>query len=337
VRIVLVTSLFALLFLIFLMSVIKVTSLYKRYMKAKDNAVNGISFSVPEGAFFALLGPNGAGKTTTVSLLTTTLEKTSGEVHIAGYNLDTHASDIRAHIGVIFQGPSLDINLTSEENIRFHALLYGLYSYRPLYSLMPKAYKSRVSELADILDIKDAIFKPIHELSGGMKRKLEILRSLMHKPRVLFLDEPTTGLDPVSRKSLWDYLKVVRKEEQMTVFLTTHYLEEADGADHVGIINHGDLVHYGTPRALKKELVRDTIVLSADGSAREALRSELRAMNLSFEESDGAPFTITLTSNLRAQKIIHDIQTPLSVLEVERPTLEQAYLEVIWNGDKNQE
>ena len=229
--------------------VIEVNDLVKRYRKSTVNAVDGVNFYVEEGAFFALLGPNGAGKTTIVSILTTVLSQTSGSVSVAGYDLETKASKVREKIGVIFQNPSLDANLTAEENVRFHANLYGLFPFRPSFSLMSESYKRRVKRLASVLGIEKALHKPVKTLSGGMKRKLEIVRSLMHNPKILFLDEPTTGLDPVSRMNLWNYLQEIRESEKMTIFLTTHYLEEAEGADYLVVINNGKLV--GPSRLLK--------------------------------------------------------------------------------------
>jgi len=227
--------------------------LVKRYKKALENAVDGVSFSVAEGEFFAFLGPNGAGKTTAISVLTTTLAKTAGLVKIAGFDLDSREKEVRQRIGVIFQNHSLDKNLTAEENIRFHASLYGLFPFRPFYAFMPDEYKKRVGELADVVGLGRDLFKPIKSYSGGMKRKLEIVRGLMHNPRVLFLDEPTTGLDPLSRKNVWSYLQDVRKKENTTIFLTTHYLEEAESADNVCIINRGRIVAYGAPHDISGE------------------------------------------------------------------------------------
>jgi ABC-2 type transport system ATP-binding protein len=304
---------------------INVDRLVKRYKKADRNAVDDISFSVAEGEFFALLGPNGAGKTTTVSVLTTTLSKTGGAVEIAGFDLDKQASAIRRNVGVIFQAPSLDLNLTAEENIRFHALLYGLYPFRPSFSMMPQEYQARVKELAGVLGIQDAIFKPIRTFSGGMKRKLEIVRSLIHKPRVLFLDEPTTGLDPMSRKNLWEYLQKIRREEHVTIFLTTHYLEEAEEADHIGIINHGTLVMYGTPKDLKEKLLQDQLVV--DARDRKRLHAEL--LKHTTEVSESAPFVVKVGDGIKAQTIIKSISMPLTVLDIERPTLEEAYVKII--------
>lgn len=305
-------------------SAISVRNLIKRYKKEKINAVDGISFDVKNGEFFAFLGPNGAGKTTTISILTTTLAKTSGSVKIAGFDVDREGQAVRQNIGVIFQKPSLDENLTAEENIRFHVVLYGVYNFQPLFSLMPKSYKDRVMELSSLLDIQKEIFKPIRTYSGGMKRKLEIVRSLMHRPQILFLDEPTSGLDPLSRKSLWDYLQKVRKEQNTTIFLTTHYLEEAESADRVCIINKGKIVSLGTPEKIKQDLIAEYLLL--DSKDANKLKKELTSLNLKFE--DTRPFKV-YTGKKSPQEIICAIHTKLDVLKTHAPTLEDAYLEVI--------
>jgi ABC-2 type transport system ATP-binding protein len=232
---------------------VEVKNLVKKYRNSKVAAVNDVSFYVEKGSFFSLLGPNGAGKTTAISIITTLLSKTSGHVTINGFDVEKQASLVRQNIGVIFQNPSLDLNLTAEENIRFHANLYNLYPYKPSFKLMDAKYQNEVIRLAKVLDIQKEIFNPVKTFSGGMKRKLEILRSLMHNPKVLFLDEPTTGLDPVSRKNLWQYLKDIRKKTKTTIFLTTHYLEEAEGSDYVCILNGGKIVAKGTPTELKKK------------------------------------------------------------------------------------
>ncbi|HEU4674163.1 MAG TPA: ATP-binding cassette domain-containing protein, partial [Candidatus Limnocylindrales bacterium] len=190
--------------------IIAVEGLVKRYRKAERNAVDAISFEVEGGEFFALLGPNGAGKTTTLSILTTTLAPTAGRARIDGLDVVTDAAAVRQRVGIIFQRPSLDRNLTGEENVRFHAILYGLYPYAPGYRLMPAGYRRQVEDWAELLGLGRDIFKPVRTYSGGMLRKLEIVRSLVHRPRVLFLDEPTTGLDAPSRRALWSYLRDVR-------------------------------------------------------------------------------------------------------------------------------
>ncbi|MDR1206723.1 MAG: ATP-binding cassette domain-containing protein [Peptococcaceae bacterium] len=237
--------------------ILEVNNLVKRYERAQVNAVDGVSFSVGEGEFFAFLGPNGAGKTTTISILTTTLAPTGGEVVIAGYDVIKQAKKVRENIGIIFQQPSFDPQLSAEENIRFHACLYGVYGYRPTFRLMPKPYRERVMELAEIVGIADAVFKPIKKLSGGMQCKLEIIRTLIHTPKILFLDEPTTGLDAVSRRGLWDYINRTRRENGTTVFLTTHYIDEAEHVDKVCIISRGKIAACCPPEDLKRTLKYD--------------------------------------------------------------------------------
>ncbi|MDR0813986.1 MAG: ATP-binding cassette domain-containing protein [Oscillospiraceae bacterium] len=238
-------------------AVIEVSGLVKQYDRTKVPAVNDISFSVGEGEFFAFLGPNGAGKTTTISILTTTLSKTGGEVKIAGLDVGKQAKEVREKVGIIFQKPSLDPQLSAEENIRFHACLYGVFGYRPTFRMMPKAYRDRVVELAEIVGMQDWLFKPIKKLSGGMQRKLEIVRSLIHTPKILFLDEPTQGLDAVSRRSLWEYINHSRHENGTTVFLTTHYIDEAENVDKVCIINDGEIAACCSPEELKRTLAFD--------------------------------------------------------------------------------
>lgn len=239
--------------------VIEVENLVKQYKKSKKPAVDGVTFQVEEGAFFAFLGPNGAGKTTTISILTTTLAKTSGDVRIAGFDIDAQAKQVREHIGIIFQRPGLDLTLTAEQNIRFHAAMYGMYSYRPSFSLMPAEYRQRVTELAEIVGISDALFRPVGKLSGGMQRKLEIIRSLVHTPRVLFLDEPTQGLDAVARRNLWDYIDEVRRQSGTTVFLTTHYIDEAEGTDTVCLIDSGKIAMCCSPAQMKQTMGTATL------------------------------------------------------------------------------
>ena len=175
---------------------IRVQHLTKRYKKSTVAAVDDVSFDVEPGELFAFLGPNGAGKTTTISILTTMLSKTDGTVTIAGHDLDREATAVRRNIGIIFQNPSIDLHLSGEENIRLHVALYGTFPYRPVYRLMPAEYRERVERLAEVVGLGGELHKPLKTFSGGMKRKLEIVRSLMHRPGVLFLDEPTSGLDP---------------------------------------------------------------------------------------------------------------------------------------------
>ena len=303
---------------------INVEDLVKRYRKADRNAVDAISFEVRAGEFFALLGPNGAGKTTIISILTTTLAPTGGRASIDGRDIVREASAVRRTVGIIFQKPSLDMNLTAEENVRFHAILYGLYAYAPSFALMPAAYRAQVRELAALLGISEDIHKPMKTFSGGMRRKLEIVRSLIHRPKVLFLDEPTAGLDVPSRRALWDYLRTIRREAGTTVFLTTHYLEEAEEADHICIIDKGRIVSFGTPNDIKKDLVQEYVLVDADD--RRRLRDELARLELPIE-GDG-PFRIVLAGR-GVHPVLKSIDTPLSLVRTHAPTLEDAYLEIV--------
>ncbi|MBI5931930.1 MAG: ABC transporter ATP-binding protein [Chloroflexi bacterium] len=304
---------------------IEVQHLVKRYKQSEHNAVDDVSFTVEPGQLFALLGPNGAGKTTIISILTTTLTPTAGHVSILGLDVTTQASQVRRGVGIIFQNPSLDLNLTAEENIRLHATLYGLYSFRPTYASMPEAYRQEVMRLADIIGLGSDIFRPVKQFSGGMKRKLEIIRSLIHTPKVLFLDEPAIGLDPASRRNLWEYLTTVRNGNGMTIFMTTHYLEEAEQSDMICIINHGKVAAYGTPHAIRTQLAAQAYLL-VDAADREGLRAELNYANLPFEETP--KFKISL-ANQNAQQIIQRIRTPLSLVKTSIPTLEDAYLSIV--------
>ena len=307
---------------------VQVEGLVKRYRKGKSNAVDGISFEVRPGEFFALLGPNGAGKTTTISILTTTLSPTSGRVRIGGFDVTSQAAAVRRKVGIIFQNPSLDMNLTGEENVRFHAVLYGLYPYRPQYRLMPAAYRRQLGELAALLNIETDIFRPIKVLSGGTRRKLEIIRSLMHRPEVLFLDEPTRGLDTNGRRDLWQYLRTVQAGGT-TVFLTTHYLQEAEDADSICIINKGRVVSSGSPAAIKTELVNEYLLLDAED--RERLRAELLGRQISFSET---PLFKIAVDGRNAHQLLKAIDTPLSLVRVHQPSLEDAYLSVIGATDE---
>jgi ABC-2 type transport system ATP-binding protein len=311
------------------MPVIEVRDLVKRYRKGTVNAVDRISFDVEAGRFFALLGPNGAGKSTTVAILTTTLSPTSGSVRICGHDIVSEAAEVRRQVGIIFQNPSLDMNLTGEENVRFHAILYHLYPYRPLYRMMPPTYRAQLRELADVVGLGAEVFKPVKRLSGGMRRKLEIIRGLMHHPRVLFLDEPTSGLDTASRRSLWQYIGELRRRHDITTVLTTHQLNEAEEADEVCILDHGRIVALGAPHQVKSQLVHERLVV--DANDRDRLRRRLVELNLPFKE-DGT-FTVELDGRT-AYEVVRAIDEPLTVLKTESPTLEEAYLKILAAGDE---
>lgn len=308
---------------------ISVKNLVKEYKKANRRAVDDINFEVEDGEFFAFLGPNGAGKTTTISILTTTLNKTSGNIQVAGFDLDTHEKEIRERVGIIFQNPSLDLNLSAEMNIRMHTFMWGMYHFVPSYSLMSADYKRKVNELAEILGIKEDLFKPLKTFSGGMKRKLEIVRSLMHQPQILFLDEPTTGLDPVSRKGLWEYLSEMRKKYGTTIFLTTHYLDEAEGVDHLAIVDEGRIAFDGSPGGLKNKLLHYQIAFEINQKDKEKINPILKKFSL--EEKNGKYLT-SLNTAEEAKSLIQEIRVPVKELNVLHPSLEEAYLKLIENS-----
>jgi ABC-2 type transport system ATP-binding protein len=247
-------------------------------------------------------------------------------VTIAGHDLDREAKAVRRSIGIIFQNPSLDLHLSGEENIRLHVAIYGLHAYRPLYRAMPADYRRRVEELAELVGLGDDVFRTLKTFSGGMKRKLEVIRSLMHRPAVLFLDEPSSGLDPVSRRALWDYLRTVRSHDGTTVFLTTHYLDEAEGADRVCVIDHGRIAITGTPDELKARLLDRSLVL--DALDRPALLADLARLGAAPIEDPSGGLRVPYTGST-AQGLIRGIQVPLTSLRVDEPTLEEAYLALL--------
>ena len=309
-------------------TIIEVDGLTKRYKGASTNAVDAISFRVEAGAFFALLGPNGAGKTTTISMLTTTLAPSAGAARVAGHDLVREAPAVRREVGIIFQKPSLDQNLTGEENVRLHALLYGLYPWRPSYGLMPSAYRAALDGMAGLLGIGEDIFKPVRTYSGGMKRKLEIVRALLHRPKVLFLDEPTAGLDVPTRRTLWDHLAKVRRESSTTVFLTTHYIEEAESADSICIIDRGKIVSLGTPDAVKARLIQHYV--DVDAADRTALREDLQRLGLRYVE--GRHVRVDL-DGMSTHALLKLIDVPLTYVQTHMPSLEDAYLEIVSRAD----
>ena len=228
---------------------IRVRNLVKKY--GDFTAVNDVSFDVEKGEIFAFLGPNGAGKTTTIKMLTTLLAPTKGEVEIDGLNPAVHHNEARKRFGIVFQDPSTDDELTAYENIDFHGVLYNV----------PKKVRvERIEHLLKLFELWDRRKDPVKQFSGGMKRRLEIARGLLHTPRIIFLDEPTLGLDPQTRNQLWTHVKKLNDEEQVTVFLTTHYMEEAERVAHrIAIIDHGKIVAQGSAAELKEQTKTESL------------------------------------------------------------------------------
>ncbi len=261
------------------MSIIEVKKLTKKFKDFK--AVDGISFSVEEGEIFGFLGPNGAGKSTTINMLSTLITPTSGGAKINGFDIEREMDEVRKSIGLVFQDPSLDDRLTAWENLTFHSRLYGL---------SKKEYLPRVREVLKLVDLMAKKDNLVKSFSGGMKRRLEIARGLTHYPRVLFLDEPTLGLDPQTRFNIWDYILKLRETHKMTIFMTTHYMQEAEYCDRIAIIDKGKIVALDTPANLKKKVGKATIeevfleltgreIREEEASAKDKFRSEMKAHN----------------------------------------------------------
>jgi len=283
-------------------------------------AVDGISFTIRRGEIFALLGPNGAGKTTTIHVIATLLKPTFGRVLVGGYEVTRDPDKVRRKIGIVFQDPSLDNQLTAYDNMYIHGKLYGLKG-RELHD--------KIMELLEFVDLKQYAHKQVKYFSGGMRRRLEVARSLLHEPELLILDEPTIGLDPQSRAKIWDYIRVLKKEHDMTILLTTHYMDEAEElANRIAIMDHGKIIAMGTVEELKAMLGKDVIYLTLDGNAGEFCGKLGFAKNCNVIGEnrvellvDNAPkylpeiFSIALTNDIGIREVSY-----------RRPTLNEVFL-----------
>ena len=279
-------------------NVIEIKNLYKSYGVVK--AVNDLSLKVKRGELFAFLGVNGAGKSTTISMICGQLKKDSGSITVCGDDVETNFEALSRRIGVVFQTSALDAQLSVKDNLKSRAALYGI---------LGKDFEKRFSSLCDILDFGEFADRPLNKLSGGQKRRIDIARALVHGPEILILDEPTTGLDPQTRKLLWDTISDLRKKNDLTVFLTTHYMEEAADADYVVIIDSGEIAAQGTPLELKNQYVGDYITLYGVNDA------DLSSIGLSYEKIGGAArFSVKNTAEVTKLIISHpDIFTDYEV------------------------
>ena len=305
---------------IIMQPIIEIAGLTKQF--GSFTAVNGISFEVAKGEIFGFLGPNGAGKTTTISMLCTLLRPTAGTARIAGFDIDSRPHDVRRQIGLIFQEPSLDDRLTGRENLRFHGRLYNVSRER---------FEHRSKELLEMVDLTDRADQPVRTYSGGMKRRLEIARGLLHRPEVLFLDEPTIGLDPQTRRHIWSYLRALRDREGITLMMTTHYIDEAENCDRIAIIDHGDIVSLDTPDALKQQVGGDVVSVCTENNERaarilsESFDVEPRPEDgnrLVMETADGGgliPKVVDRLSEAEPAITVHDVS-------LRRPTLEDVFV-----------
>lgn len=296
--------------------IIKVEHLKKYYREVK--AVDDISFTVEKGELFGFLGVNGAGKSTTINMLCTLLKPTEGKALINGVELGKEDEEIKKHIGIVYQNNCLDNLLTVQENLLLRGRLYEKDKEKLWHNL------TRVTE---ILDLADVLKRPFGKLSGGQKRRCEIARALMHTPDILFLDEPTTGLDPATRKNVWETVYTLQKEMGMTVFLTTHYMEEAAAADHIGIMDHGHLVEYGTPFSLKETYAKDKLYLISKAEQRENIVMELRKNNLEYSILEERIF-VKLGSTLSAMPLLAKVEDRIQGFEVIQGTMDDVFLSV---------
>ena len=266
--------------------IIEIEHLCKSFGDIK--AVQDLSFIVNRGELFAFLGVNGAGKSTTISMLCGQLKKDSGNILVCGENVERNFEKISRKIGVVFQNSVLDAPLSVRDNLRSRASLYGIKG---------KDFEERLNELAQLLDFSDLLKRPLNKLSGGQKRRIDIARAILHKPEILILDEPTTGLDPQTRHLLWDVVNTLRKEKQMTVFLTTHYMEEAADADYIVILDSGKIAAKGTPLSLKNEYAGDYITLYGIDE------NEVKNLGIPYEEIKDA-FRISVPNTGKATELI---------------------------------
>jgi ABC-2 type transport system ATP-binding protein len=279
-------------------------------------AVRGVSFEVAPGEVFGFLGPNGAGKTTTINMLCTLAKPTSGGAFVAGHDSVKERDDVRRNIGLVFQDPTLDGYMTAAQNLRLHADLYGIES-----AVVP-ARMEQVLRMVDLWERKDAT---VMTFSGGMRRRLEIARGLMHSPRVLFLDEPTIGLDPQTRSSIWRYIAELKEREEITIFMTTHYMDEAEFCDRIAIMDHGRIVALDTPEALKGQVGADRVrIQTADDEAAIAAIAE--RFELEASVSENAVTFFVPSGEEFVPRLFAELGIAIRSVSVSRPTLDDVFM-----------
>ena len=291
-------------------NIIEIDHLNKRFGEVL--AVNNLSFRVKEGELFAFLGVNGAGKSTTINILCGQLPKDSGSVRIDGTALDENPDAIKRCLGVVFQNSVLDKDLTVRDNLESRAALYGIKG---------RAFRDRLEQLAELLDFNDLLKRPVGKLSGGQRRRIDIARALLHRPRILILDEPTTGLDPQTRTTLWRVIAELRRREGMTVFLTTHYMEEAADADFVVILDHGQIAAEGTPLMLKNTYTGDFITLYG------AEEKEVQKLNAPYESIRDA-FRVSVPNTAAATELILKFPEVFRDYEITKGKMDDVFLAV---------
>ena len=291
-------------------NIIEINNLNKSFGSVK--AVRDLSFRVKEGELFAFLGINGAGKSTTINIICGQLKFDSGNVFIDGHDIKKNVDEIKGKIGVVFQNSVLDNALTVYDNLQSRGALYGIYG---------KAFQNRVAELAKLLDFEDLLKRTLGKLSGGQRRRVDIARALLHKPKILILDEPTTGLDPQTRKILWNVISNLRKEENMTVFLTTHYMEEAADADYVVIIDSGKISAEGTPLELKNDYTGDFITIYG------AEESDIKKLGNNYEKIRDA-YRVSVENTEKATELILQYPNIFRDYEIIKGKMDDVFLSV---------
>jgi len=296
--------------------IIKVENLVKKFGELV--AVDNISFTVPSGEIFGFLGPNGAGKTTTINILCTLSKPTSGRATINGFDVVRQQSQVRQSIGLVFQDPSLDERLSGLQNLHFHALVYNVPA---------SVRQKRIEEVLTMVELWDKRHNMVHTYSGGMKRRLELARGLLHYPRVLFLDEPTLGLDPQTRNRIWEYILELRRREGTTIFLTTHYMDEAEKADRIAIIDYGKLVAIDTPEELKKFVGKDIISVKTDDNNKAAEEIQLRYRIKPRHDSDGLSFEVTKGEEF-LPTFIKEFGTRILSVSLRHPSLDDVFIKL---------
>lgn len=279
-------------------------------------AVDGISFDVQEKSIFGFLGPNGAGKTTTISILCTLTAPTSGRAFLNGYDCAREASRVRNSIGIVFQDSSLDKDLTARENLMFHARLYNVEKAQR---------KQRVEEALRFIDLTERADSLVKTFSGGMKRRLEVARGLIHRPKVLFLDEPTLGLDPQSRANLWQYITELPRRHGVTIFMTTHYMEEAEVCDRIAVIDRGKIIARGTPEELKETVGGDVIYLKTADN-QKAMEEIKTLFDAEVSSRDGEIFISGLAGEDCVPQLIRNLSERVLSVRMQRPTLNDVFL-----------
>jgi ABC-2 type transport system ATP-binding protein len=293
---------------------ITVTDLVKNFDQVQ--AVRGVNFEVASGEVFGFLGPNGAGKTTTINMLCTLAKPSSGEARVAGHDVVHERDDVRRNIGLVFQDPTLDGYLTAAENLRLHAELYGVQK-----SLVVPRMR-QVMEMVGLWDRKDVV---VGTFSGGMRRRLEIARGLMHSPRVLFLDEPTIGLDPQTRRSIWSYIRELKEREEITIFMTTHYMDEAEWCDRIAIMDHGQIVALDSPETLKAQVGQDRVTIHTDDD-QSAISAIQEHFGIEAKISEGAVMFGVASGEAFVPRLFAESGIPIRSVSVSRPTLDDVFM-----------